>query len=251
MYFFKLMSVFFIFFIQVNVLHAEWNPSYLPFDKSYTLENVNDPQLISIENSVCDYLKNSWCSQEKARLLLELIAIVHPKVCVEVGAFSGSSSLPILAGLQYLGKGKGYMIDAWSNEEAIRGLPSNDPNTEWWKTLSMSWAKNQFHYMIDYWSLGSFCKTLHMTSAQAILKIPNIDFLHLDGNFSEEGALLDSELYVSKVVPGGYILLSNALVMIAGKPTKMRALWPLFEHCDIICEIDQGNVLLFRKKQSR
>jgi hypothetical protein len=27
----------------------------------------------------------------------------------------------------------------------------------------------------------------------------------------------------------------------------MKALWPLFETCDIVSEIDNGNTLLFRK----
>ena len=87
-----------------------------------------------------------------------------------------------------------------------------------------------------------------MTSHEAVYQIPEIDLLHLDGNFSKIGALLDSVLYLPKIVPGGYVLLSNALATAGGKATKMKALWPLFEQCDLICEIDQGNALLFRKK---
>ena len=71
---------------------------------------------------------------------------------------------------------------------------------------------------------------------------------HLDGNFSEEGAWQDSEVYLPKVVPGGYILLSNALVSVAGQSAKMKALWPLFDRCDVVCEIDDSNTLLFRKR---
>ena len=88
-----------------------------------------------------------------------------------------------------------------------------------------------------------------MTSEQAIDHVPSIDFLHIDGNFSEKGALFDSKQYLPKVVPGGYVLISNVLVMIGAKPAKMKALWPLFDQCDVVCEIDDGNTLLFRKRK--
>lgn len=248
MNFIKLVCLFTVFFINVNVLNAEWQAEYLPLENEKTLEVLNNPALSTLKNRVYGYIKNSWCSQEKAKLLLELIVITKPKVCVEIGAFTGSSTLPILAGLRYLKQGNAYIIDAWSSKEAIRGLPSTDPNNIWWGSLNMKDIKNQFDRMINTWFFHPFCQTLQMTSKEAVSRIPEIDFLHLDGNFSEEGALLDSELYVPKVVPGGYILLSNALIMIGNKPAKMKALWPIFDQCDIVCEIEQGNTLLFRKK---
>lgn len=232
--------------INISLLNAEWNPEYLPFENKNAFEKLNNSELTKLEARVFDYVKNSWCSQDKAKLLLELIILTKPEVCVEIGA--GSSTLPILAGLQYLKKGMTYVIDSWSNAEAIKGLPSSDPNTTWWGGMNMRAAKKQVMYMLKLWSLNSHCRMLQKTSESAISQIPAIDFLHLDGNFSEQGALLDSELYLPKVVPGGYILLSNALVMVEGKPTKMKALWPIFDQCDIICEVDNSNTLLFKKK---
>jgi len=246
----KCISLLLLLGIPGDLLRADWNPKYLPYDSAYTLTVLKDPKLGALENRVFQYLTNSWCTQEKAKLLMELVAITHPQVCVEIGAFTGSSTLPILAALQYLEEGRAYVIEAWSNQEAIKGLPLNDPNTAWWGSLDMGALKNQFLSMIQTWSLPSTYQLLHMTSQQAISQVPEINFLLLDGNCSEEGSLVDSELYVSKVVPGGYVLLANVLVTIGGKATKMRALLPLFEQCDIICEIDKGNALLFRKKQS-
>ena len=167
---------------------------------------------------------------------------------VEIGAFTGSSAVPMLAAVKYIGTGRGYIVDAWSSEEAVRGLPKEDVNTIWWAGLDMEAAKNHFMYVFNNWSFQSICEVLAMTSKSAVDKIPVIDFLHLDGNFSEEGAMLDSELYLPKVRSGGYILLSNTLTMIGGRPTKMKALWPIFDQCDIICELDSGNTILFRKK---
>lgn len=237
-----------LFFMNANILHAGWRSEYLPLEKEYNFQVLNTPCLPQLSDQVFEYVQNSWCSKEKARLLLELVLITKPQVCVEIGPFTGSSSFPLLTGLKYLQTGKAYIVDAWSNKESIVGLPSDDPNTIWWSNLDMQAVKTQFDHMVHVWSFHSSCEILHMTSQEAISHVPLIDFLHLDGNFSTEGALQDSELYLPKVLPGGYILLSNALVMIGGKPTKMQALWPLFDECDIICELDQGNTLLFRKK---
>ncbi|MES2122456.1 MAG: class I SAM-dependent methyltransferase [Chlamydiota bacterium] len=238
----------FVVLISAHALNAEWDPQYLPLEKAKTLKVLERPELIQLENQVLGSIKNTWSSQEKTKLLLELIVLTRPQVCVEVGAFNGSTTLPILAGLQYLKSGTAYIIDAWSNAEAIKGLPANDSNTIWWARVDMGTVKNQFVQLLNRWSLNSYCHILEMSSEAAASQVPPIDFLHLDGNFSEMGALRDSELYLPKVVRGGYILVSNALVTVAGKPTKMKALWPLFEQCDIICEIEQSNALLFKKK---
>ncbi|MEI8365857.1 MAG: class I SAM-dependent methyltransferase [Parachlamydiaceae bacterium] len=237
-----------ILFASSSLLNAEWNPKYLPVENQSVLGRLKNPSLIQLENQVFESVKNSWCSEEKAKLLMELVVLTQPGVCVEIGAFTGSSSLPLLAALKHVGSGRAYIIDAWSNAEAVRGLTTEDPNTVWWAGLDMKAVKNQFLHMLNLWSLTSYCKILSTTSQKAVLRIPTIDFIHIDGNFSAEGALLDSELYLPKVVPGGYVLLSNALVMIGGKPTKMKALWPIFDQCDIVCELEYGNTLLFRKK---
>ncbi len=231
---------------SASTLSAEWNPQYLPFEN--VQETLHHPELTQLEDRVLEAVKNSWCSQEKAKLLFELTVLARPSVCVEIGAFTGSTTLPILAGLQYLNSGVAYAIDAWSSAESIKGLPANDPNTVWWGGLDMGAIKNQFVHMLVHWALNPYCQILALPSEAAVSQIPSIDFLHLDGNFSEEGSLRDSELYLPKVVPGGYVLLSNALVTIDGKPAKMKALWPIFDQCDIVCEIDQGNTLLFKKK---
>ena len=234
--------------MSFTIIEAAWNPLYLSLKNVEALEILKQPDVVALENQVLDVIKNSWCSQEKAQLLMELVIIMRPDVCVEIGAFTGSSTLPLLKGLKYCNQGQVYIIEPWSAAEAIKGLPKNDPNTTWWAGLHMKEVKTQFIKMIKRWALKDFCNILEMNSEQAVNYIPMIDFLHLDGNFSEQGSLLDSTLYVPKVVSGGYILLSNALIMIDGKPTKMKALWPIFDQCDVVCELDQGNTILFRKK---
>jgi len=229
----------------MSCIYAEWDPECLATENEQLLAN---PNLVKLENQVFEQVKNSWCSKEKAQLLIELVVLTKPKVCVEIGAFTGSSTLPMLAGLQYVKHGYAYVIDAWSAKEATAGLPSSDSHTQWWANQHMKTAKKMFEQMLDQWSFRSYCQVLPMASRKAVGIMAGIDFLHLDGNFSEAGALLDSELYVPKVLPGGYILLSNALTMVDGKPSKMKALWIVFDQCDIIAELDAGNTLLFRKK---
>lgn len=234
-------------FVSFNLFSAEWNPDYLSLDPKAVNEVLRNRNLIKCEKKVLNFVKGSWCSEEKAKMIMDLIALTRPNVCVEIGVFSGSSTLPILAGLKYVKNGQAYVVDAWTNSDATFGLPKEDPNTIWWNSLDMNAIKDQFTQMVKKWNLEPYCQVLHMPSKTAASKIPAINFLHLDGNFSEAGALRDSTIYIPKVVSGGYILLSNALVMIDGKPTKMRALWPLFDQCEIICELEYGNTLLFRK----
>ena len=230
--------------MNIGILNSSWDPVSVSAKNAF----LNNPTVTELENKVIDYVKNSWCSEDKARLILELVISTQPSVCVEIGAFTGSATVPMLAGLQYLNHGEAYIIDSWSSQEAIKGLPMEDPNTAWWAQLDMKSVKNQFMYSMRSWDFKKYFQLLEMSSEQAFSQLPAINFIHIDGNFSEEGSLLDSKLYLSKVVAGGYILLSNALVMIGGKATKMKALWPLFEECDIVYEIENGNALLFRKK---
>jgi hypothetical protein len=239
--------IFLFFLISCIPLYPDWEPDCLGLNDTAALEILKSPDLNDLKSHVLQYLQNSWCTKGKANLLIDLVVLTSPEVCVEIGSFTGSTALPILASLQYCGKGNLYAIDAWSPEEAIRGLPPSDVNTQWWGMLDMVSIKAQFYEMLNSWSLNKYCRVMPMTSQSAVGKLPSIDFLHLDGNFSEEGAFLDSKLYVTKVKSGGYILLSNVHIMIAKRPSKMKALTVLLDHCEVICEIDNGQTLLFRK----
>ena len=237
---------FIFFFSWWAALCADWDPTFLNIETS-KMQVLKADSYNDLKRLVFKYLENSWCSEEKANLLMELILLTQPKICVEIGVFTGSTTLPILTTLQLLGKGSLCAIDSWDCKASIDGLPASDLNTKWWGSLDMEAIQGQFKHMLNSWSLASYCEIFPMTSKKAANYISSIDFLHLDGNFSEEGALLDSKLYVPKVNPGGYVLLSNVHVMIAGRPSKMKALTVLLDSCKVICEVDNGQTLLFRK----
>lgn len=240
-----------LFLSTVSVVQAadNWSLEHLASNKKLAGSGQHkDPKLAKKMDNVFEYLKGSWCSQEKAKLIMELVISQQLATCVEVGTFSGSSALPMLVGLEYLKKGHAYLIDAWSTQEAVKGLDQDDPNAKWWSTLDMNAVKNQLLHMLGSWNLAPYCTVIHATSENAKSQLGSIDFLHLDGNFSASGAILDTDLYLPLVKSGGYILVSNTLLTAKQIPTKMKALWPLFDQCAIVSEIENGNVFLFRKK---
>ncbi|MGL4540621.1 MAG: class I SAM-dependent methyltransferase [Candidatus Rhabdochlamydia sp.] len=211
------------------------------------MHSVADKRFQYLKNAIVSELKNSWCSAQKIELIMDLIYQIKPEVCVEIGVFSGSSLLPVAATLKYLGKGHMYGIDSWSNQEAVRYVNQDDPNYEWWSKVNMQQAHNVCQNLITRWRLKSFCSLLACTSSSAALQLPQIDFLHLDGNFSEEGSFADVELFLPKMKAGGYILLSNLYQECNGKHSKMSSMWRLFDCCDIIWNANH-NCALFRKQ---
>lgn len=216
--------------------------------EEYQTSDINTPAYTALKSDVVKTLENTWVSAEKTHLLMDLVFITHPEVSVEIGAFTGSSILPVAATLKYLNSGTIYAIDAWSNREAVKFLDEDDPNRNWWSQVNMQEAQTTFSTIIRTWSLQNFCKKIHRSSIKAIHEIPKvIDFLHLDGDYSETVSLRDFKVYFPRVKPGGFILLSNVFVMVNGKQPKLKAFEKLIENCEVIAEIENGNSYLFRK----
>ena len=225
---------------------ADWSPESYFWDLDYSA--IQNPKYIKLKKEVTSYLENSWCSKEKINMLMDLTLIERPKVCVEIGVFTGSSLLPIATTLSYLNQGTVYAIDAWSNSEAVRYWSDQDPNKAWWSTVDMHAIYNTFDGMLNQWSLQPYCNVVKMSSECAIDSIPDeIDFLHLDGDYSEEGSMKDAELYLPKVKSGGYVLLSNLFTMVNNKQPKMQVFCFLSDYCEMVCEIERDNAILFKK----
>lgn len=231
-----------------GLLSSEWDPSALSTEEtSVDVSSLHQANFELLKNKVLSALKNSWCSEDKAQLLLDLTLLTRPQVCVDIGSFTGSTVLPVAAALQYLGEGKIYAIDAWSAQESVKNIDKDDPNYAWWVQLDMNSIHKSFMELIRSWSLTQICTPVRLPSNIAVKRLQSIDFLHLDGNFSEEGSLEDVQLYLPKVKSGGYILLSNVFHMAKGKQTKMKAFCALFDSCELVAEIDHENTVLFRK----
>lgn len=229
-------------------LYADWDPEDCLFDlEPSAFEVLNDSGFQELKGRVVEALKGSWCSEEKINLLMDLVCITQPDVCVEIGAFSGSSVLPVAATLKQLNRGKIYAIDAWSNRVTVKNLAEDDPNKLWWSKINMRSVRNIFNQMIETWGLSNVCTPIRKPSEKAIHQLSAIDFLHLDGDYSAIGSMQDVELYLPKVKSGGYILLSNLFIMVNNEQPKLNAFNALFECCEIVCEIENENAILFQK----
>lgn len=156
-----------------------------------------------------------WCTREKAHCLMDFIERHQPLLCVEIGAFGGSTSYPIASALRFVRKGHLYAIDAWSNPEALSGLSSDDPNYAWWETVDLIHAKDTFIRELSQKKLTPWCSVIHAPSRQAAEEFADnsIDMLYVDGNFSTSGSLEDLMTYLPKVKPGGYIWLNDANIL--------------------------------------
>lgn len=225
-------------------LHSDWNPEYCFYDEDLSV--IEDPDYAVLKTRVHTALQGSWCSQEKATLLMDLTLISKPQVCVEVGAFTGSSIVPVAATLQYLKSGTVHAIDAWCNSTASKNLDDNDPNKAWWSTVDMTAVYSIFDGNMKSWNFDNVV-ILQNPSSEAINQIDTIDFLHLDGDYSTAGSMEDVALYIPKVRSGGYILFSNLYTMVNGKQPKLKAFCKMFESCEMVCSIERDNAVLFRK----
>ncbi len=230
---------------------AEWDPDYLIsrslLDGKYR-EAFEKNSFQEVKAFVLGYLKNSWCSQEKINLLMDLVFLERPVTCVEIGVFQGASLLPIAATLKYLREdGEVYAIDPWSNQEAIRWMVEENFHKAWWASVDLEAVNQSFQYMLEETEVEAFCTIIRKPAEQAADLFKSIDFLHLDGSLGREAALMDVLLYVPKVKKGGYILVSNVLYTIDEYQPRLDAFVAALDSCEIICGIDSSNSVLLRK----
>ncbi len=187
-----------------------------------------------------------WCPKEKAVRMMDLIHDTRPEVCVEIGVYGGSSIYPTAQALKYNQNGIAYGIDPWKNEECTHGYSSDDANFAWWNQIDLERVYEGYISMLRMYHLEEFCRTLVMTSKEAIHCFPDayIDILHIDGNHTEESALFDVRSYFPKVKPGGYIWFDD----VNWETTK-----PAIDYLLERCTLDESSkltdlYLLFRRK---
>lgn len=228
-------------------LHAEWDSSFLNQGDPTSAIILSNPNYTALKTQVTQALTNSWCSSEKINLLMDLTLLIHPKVCVEIGVFQGDSLLPVVTTLKFMNCGIIYAIDPWTNAEATKNLTDNDPNKSWWQSVNMRQVHRNFNDTLKKWSAQSLCIVLKMSSSKATSSIPEIDFLHIDGNYSADSSLEDVNLFLPKVKKGGYILFSNVNWCVNGTLPRIPAFQVLLNSCEIIARIDDGSSFLVRK----
>lgn len=241
----KLFFLLVFIFACSNQVYADWNPESL--HKNISLAPLSETKYQKLKSEVIKYLKNSWCSAEKATLLMDLTYLLQPKTCVEIGVSTGSSLLPVAASLGYIKNGTVFAIDAWSNSIAIEHLDNDDPNKPYWEKMNMNHTYSMFRQMLNSWKIGSICKIIQSPSKMAVNAVGSIDFLHIDGSYSEQNSIEDVQLYLPKVKNGGYVLYSSIGWCVNGKLPRIKAFQLLLDCCEIVATIDNQNTFLVRK----
>lgn len=223
-----------------------------PFPFQLENEQKNDPKIARLIQRACRLSEKSvdWCTKEKTKAIVALVLNTKPLLSVEIGVFGGSSFLPIVLSMNYNNIGKTVGIDSWNNNHCVRYMDNDDPNKAWWSTLDLNSIYQSFYKISkDQELLPSF--TIHrQDSLKAAQKFDDesIEFLHFDGNHAYEGVLKEFQSFLPKVKKGGYILVSD-LMWFDGKGNPIHeAANFLFEFCDLIEDLDDCNVLLFKKR---
>ncbi len=150
-----------------------------------------------------------WCTPEKARLIMRLVAETgagrENPVCVDIGVYGGKSLHPFCLALRSMGRGQVYGIDPWSNLEAVAGYEGVDRDF---------WASVDFDSMYDICldgiqslGAGDYVCLLRTTSDLAP-EVRDVCVLHLDGQHTSQVSK-DVVRWAPMLVDGGYFLVND------------------------------------------
>lgn len=190
-----------------------------------------------------------WFLDARADAIASLVLNTRPKICVEIGVFGGTSLIPIAMTLKFLKSGRVYAVDSWNNNDSIKYMTDDDPNKMWWSTLPLNDTYKNFIRTLKTNKLMKYCTVYKEDSINAAshFKDNSIDLLHWDGNHTFLGAQKEFRAYLPKVKIGGYILVNDINWSVADKLPIQLAADVLFESCELIDSLYEGNIYLFKK----
>lgn len=192
---------------------------------------------------------NGWCSKQKALRIAELVrGILGPVNGVEIGVFAGRSLFAAAFGCKtnvYGGHVLG--VDSYDAEENLRGVDTPEHRRHWPQDL-VDKAQQEMWATRKLLGLESLCDVLVGKSADVASKISDkLNYLHIDGNHSSDGATSDARLYLPKVKKGGLVIVDDTHP--SGKPDfldgVMRAVALVEECCELVEE--RGTWRVYRK----
>ena len=145
-----------------------------------------------------------WCTEQKARRLVELIVNEKPKVCVELGVFGGRSLLPIALALQFNGEGHIDGFDPYTKEAALEGM-NDAANTTYWSRMPYAEIHKTAVNALTIEGVQDFAKITKVKSCDVVNTYADgtIDFLHQDSNHSEEISVSEVRAWLPKLRTGG------------------------------------------------
>jgi hypothetical protein len=150
----------------------------------------------------------------KALVLADLIARFGITDTVEIGVYRGRSLLPVAAMLRVVGGGVATGIDPWGVDEALQhDEHAVGPRVNDW-VRSHPWEETYQGVVqrVEQLRLQDHCRILRMTSEEAAPQLADrsVGLVHIDGNHDRAAVDRDAELYLPKLVPGGFLVLDDA-----------------------------------------
>jgi predicted O-methyltransferase YrrM len=145
-----------------------------------------------------------WCTDQKARRLVELIAKEKPKTCVELGVFGGRSLLPIALALQFNGYGYVVGYDPYTKEAALEHMKEPE-NIMYWTRMPYAEIHRIAAKALETEGVSTFGRIEVAKSASVVgnYEDNSIDFMHQDSNHSEEISTAEVRAWLPKVKQGG------------------------------------------------
>lgn len=154
---------------------------------------------------------NGWCDERKAQSIANLISSIPEKVRgVEIGVFAGRSLFAAAVGCRTNPHGGHVLgIDSYDAEENLRGIHGEEHRKFWTQSL-VDDAKDSVFATREKLGLAGYCKIVVSKSTDVADTVDNgLNYLHIDGNHSSEGAVLDAWLYLPKMSIGGLVLVDD------------------------------------------
>ncbi len=145
-----------------------------------------------------------WCTKEKALTMYNCILELDKPLCVELGVFAGRSLVAICRAAK-MKNGKVFGIDAWSKDASALGENTQE-NNDWWAKIDYDYFYNYTKNIIKESNVDDCCTILRNKTSDVVelFQDKSIDFLHQDGNHSEQVTIEEVNRWFNKVKIGGY-----------------------------------------------
>lgn len=181
-----------------------------------------------------------WCSFEKASAMANIILNTKPAVSVELGVFGGRSLIAQGIALKNAGSGVVWGIDPWTKDANVEG-ELNTANKGWWGSLDIAAIRNGAINAVTQFDLWNWVRVIVARSEHCHELFGPIDVLHIDGNHSETCSTRDANLWLPKVVKGGFVWFDDM-----DWPETQKARQIVESVCDPVITV--GNCQLYRKR---
>ena len=177
-----------------------------------------------------------WCTEEKARVIAELVLERDLRTAVEIGVFAGRSLLPVAWAMRRKGTGLVFGVENWSCDTATQ-FEHSAVNDAWWTMVDFMQIKRMFIERLLAADLLAQVRIIEAPSERAHHLFDSIDFLHIDGGHSVIGAILDVVNFLPKLRGRGILVFDDV-----DWETTQPAL-TLVEHsgCRVIAELRNSN----------